>query len=261
MSTTPTPNPFSMPMADLETAAGINQPAPVTPAPEPVAAPAVTPAAPAAPEWGQMAKGEDGTYQVTLATGEVFKGTADEVIQKQAEAHVQTKRWGQEWKQKADAATPAAPATPAPVAVDPAVQATRDWMLAEQAAALGMTAEEYKARVQMVFQTSDAMATNIAIADFHKMCPGYVDTPENSEAIKAYFPDNFDHFPTAQELKQAYALAVVDGKITPAAPQAAQPAQARPVPMPAANATQTAVNVDAWKMPLEDLAKAAGINQ
>ena len=35
-----------------------------------------TPSAPSSPEWGQMAENTDGTYQVTLATGEVFKGTA-----------------------------------------------------------------------------------------------------------------------------------------------------------------------------------------
>ncbi len=39
---------------------------------------------------------EDGVYHVSLLTGEIFKGTADEVITSLSEAHVNTKRWAQD---------------------------------------------------------------------------------------------------------------------------------------------------------------------
>ena len=123
---------------------------------------------------------------------------------------------------------------------------------------MGMSLEEYKARVSMVFQTTEQMATNIAVAEFHKMCPDYVDTPENSQALGSYFPDNFGRFPTASELKQAYALAVYEGKIKPQA-QAA-PVAPRPPVMPNAGATPTtSADQSAWNMPLDQLRKAAGL--
>jgi len=89
------------------------------------------------------------------------------------------------------------------------------------------------------------------------MCPGYVDTPENSSALGSYFPENLGRFPTAQELKQAYALALVDGKITANAPQA--PPQARPPVMPSSGAAPIAGDQNAWTMDLNQLKKAAGL--
>lgn len=279
MSTTPTPpNPFAVPMDQLATAAGVAAPAqpvpaqapasPATPAqPEPTPAPAAPVAAqpaPVVPEKYSFATAENGEVTITLAPeygGEVYKGKdVNEALAKLAGSKADANAYIKTLKNQ----PPAQPAQPEkkPEPVDPQVQATRDWLIAEQAAALGMTPEEYKARVSMVFQTTEQMATNIAIADFHKMCPGYVDTPQNSEIIGSYFPENFGRFPTALELKQAYALAVVDGKITPQAAQAAQAAPAAPRPplMPSAgNTSQATGSGDPWTMPLDQLAQAAGL--
>jgi hypothetical protein len=121
-----------------------------------------------------------------------------------------------------------------------------------------MSPDEYKARVGMVFQTTEQMATNIAVADFHKMCPGYTDTPENSAALGSYFPEDFGRFPNAQELKQAYALAVLDGKITPASAQP-QPVAPRPPIMPSAGGSGPTGDQSAWTMPLDQLKQQAGL--
>lgn len=259
MSTTPQSDPQAMPMADLKEAAGLNGvPAPIPdaapPAPVPVAAPAV-------PEKFSMSQDDSGVT-ITLAPeygGEVYKGKdVNEALAKLAGSKADANAYIKTLKTQ-----PAPPPVPTPVAkpdpVSPEVQATRDWLIAEQAAAMGMSAEEYKARVSQVFQTTEQMQTNIAIADFHKLCPGYLDTPENSQVLGSYFPDNFGRFPNAHELKQAYALAVIDGKITPQAAAAAQPVSRPPV-MPSSGSTPVGNGgQSAWTMPLDQLKKEAGI--
>ena len=258
MSTTPQSDPQAMPLADLKQAAGLNDPP--APAVQPTAEPVAQPATPVVPEAYTMESGENGVT-ITLAPefgGEVYKGKdANEALAKLAKAKADANAYIKQLK--AQPAQPAQPVTPAqPEPVDPAVQATRDWLIAEQAAALGMTPDEYRARVSMVFQTTEQMATNIAIAEFHKSCPDYLDTPENSQVLGSYFPDDLGRFPTAQELKQAYALAVYDGKIKPQA-QAA-PTAPRPPVMPTAGATPTSsADQTAWNMPLDQLKKAAGL--
>lgn len=259
MSTTPQSDPQAMPLADLKQAAGLNDPpappsAPAT-APVPVTAPA-----PVVPEKFAVSTDDTGVT-ITLAPeygGEVYKGKdVNEALAKLAGSKADANAYIKQLKSQPPPAAPAPKAEPEPV--DPGVQATRDWLLAETAASLGMTPEEYKARVGMVFQTTEQMATNIAIAEFVKLCPGYVDTPENSQVLGSYFPDNFGRFPNAGELKQAYALAVIDGKIIPQTNQAA-PVTPRPPVMPTAGSTPpTSADQNAWTMPLTDLKKAAGL--
>lgn len=258
MSTTPqTPSdPQAMPLADLKNAAGLGTP-PEGGTPPAAAAP---PPPPVVPEKFTLSQDDNGVV-ITLSPeygGEVFKGKdVNEVLTKLAGSKADTNAYVKQLKTQPTAPVPVAtPATPPPI--DPAVQATRDWLLAENAAALGMTPDEYKARVGMVFKTTEQMATNIAVADFHQMCPGYTDTPENSAALSSYFPEDFNRFPNAQELKQAYALAVLDGKITPASAQA-PPATPRPPIMPSAGASGPTGDQNAWTIPLDQLKQQAGL--
>jgi hypothetical protein len=254
MSTVPTTpsDPQAMPLADLKQAAGLNEPAVAQPP-----APVVQPAQPVVPEKFTIAQDDNGVV-ITLSPeygGEVFKGKDfSEAVNKLAGSKADANAYIKQLKTQP---APTQPQVTQPEPVDPAVQATQEWILAQTAAALGMSPEEYKARVGMVFNTSEQMATQIAVADFHKMCPGYVDTPENSAALGSYFPDNFGRFPTAQELKQAYALALVDGKIKAQAP--AQAAPARPVPMPSSGSSPVTSDGSAWTMDMNDLKKAAGL--
>jgi hypothetical protein len=257
MSTTPQSDPQAMPLADLKQAAGLNDPQPQTPPATP-AAPAAPPA-PVVPEKYTISKDDNGVT-ITLSPeygGEVYKGKdLDEAVTKLAGSKADANAYIKQLKSQPQQPAPVTPKVEPPP-VDPQVQATRDWLIAEQAAAMGMSAEEYKARVSMVFQTTEQMQTNIAIADFHKLCPDYVDTPENSKIIGDYFPENFGRFPSAGELKQAYALAVYEGKIKP---QPATPATPRPPVMPTAGSTPPGSgDQSAWTMPLDELKKQAGL--
>lgn len=49
---------------------------------------------------------------------------------------------------------------------------------------------------------------------FHEMCPEYVDTPENSAALRSYLPATYYCLPSAEELRKAFEKAIADGKIT-----------------------------------------------
>lgn len=259
-----TPNPFAMPMNDLAAAAGItgNEPSPAAPAATP-APPAATPApAPVVPEKYSIAQDDSG-FTITLSPeygGEVFKGKdLNEVVTKLAASKADGNAYIKTLKAQPTPAVQTEPA-PTPTPEDPAEVATRQWMLEQFAKGLGLSgAEELQARMGMISQTSETMATNIALAEFHQQCPGYVDTPENSGVLAEYIGD-IDHFPTARELKQAYALAVLDGKI---APQAAPPAAPKAPPvMPSSTATpNAATGQNPWAMPLDQLAAIAGINQ
>ena len=61
----------------------------------------------------------DGRFRVSLETGETFTGTAAEVLKSLGKAQVNTKRWGQGWKQKAEAAAPPNPNPSQPQAATP----------------------------------------------------------------------------------------------------------------------------------------------
>lgn len=261
MSTAPQSDPQAMPLADLKQAAGLSDPQPVAPAAPavPVAAPVVP--QPVVPDKFAMVQDDNGVT-ITLPPeygGEVYKGKdAAEVLAKLAGSKADANAYIKQLKsQPAPAAQPQPVAQPEPV--DPAVQATRDWVLDEVAKGLGLPGKDaLLANFGLMSRTSGQMASNIAIAEFHQLCPGYVDTPENSAALMSYFPDDFQGFPSPQDFKTAYALAVIDGKITPQT-AAAQP-PARPPVMPTAGATAPGnSNQSAWTMPLDQLKKDAGL--
>lgn len=291
MSTpTQTPNAFAMPLDQLATAAGITpgapQVTPATPVPEPApAAPAPPPApapTPVVPEPFQVLQGESGLV-VQMSPeygGEVFKGAdwsevGPKIAKAKADANLHIKNQKYQIQELQQQPTPQ-PSQPPPQPVDPQVQATRQWLASELAAdpalakavvaaAFGLpNVEALDSRLGMVFQTTEKMSENVALAEFHKMCPAYVDTPENSQALGSYFPTGYrqpaDPQAFAMDLKTAYALAVVDGKIAPQTTQAAAPAAPRPPVMPSAGATATSsATGDPWTMPLDQLAQLAGI--
>lgn len=259
MSTNPTlpSDPQAMPLEELRAA--------VMAEPQPVAAPEPQPT-PVAPEWGQMSKADDGTYQVTLTTGEVFKGTADEVIQKQAEAQYNTKRWAQEWKQKAEA-VPVAPVQPPqqpPVPQStPEELAAEDWVASayERALArrLGLTVDELRTRQTVSIESSPANFQDRQVNGFTTMCPDWVETPENLAEMKKLFNGvELEYgFPTTQQLDLAWNYLKGKGLVKPM--QAVPPAQPMrlPPPTPGATGSQPPSTQGAWTMPLDQLRAAA----
>lgn len=265
MSTTPLSDPQAMPLADLKQAAGLNDPPAPQVAPQPEVAPAPAPvAAPVVPEKFAISSDDSGVT-ITLSPeygGEVYKGKdVNEALAKLAGSKADANAYIKTLKSQ-----PAQPAVPAkvPDPVPPDVQATRDWILDEFAKGLGLNGkDDLVANFGSMAKTSNEFSTNVAFAEFHKNCPDYVDTPENSAAVGAYFPNGYkqpsDPQVFAQDLKTAYALARLDGKIIP---QAAQTTAAAPRPplMPGSSATPTG-NADqgAWSMPMDQLKKAAGL--
>ena len=227
--------------------------------------PAETPSVPSSPEWGQMAENPDGTYQVTLATGEVFKGTAREVIAKQAEAQYNTKRWGLDWKQKAESAQPQqTDPSLAPSGIDPAIEAEqlrqyqRQLGLEAFSASLGVPIEQVPQVLQQHQQAQAAWQINSNYMDFVTACHDFQETPENNAALMSYLREPTDgRVWSADEMRVAWARAVYDKRATPYVPPNVPPAPSRPPMMPSSGATQTANEPNYWTMPKDQLKKLA----
>ena len=229
-------------------------------------APIETPSAPSSPEWGQMAENPDGTYQVTLATGEVFKGTAREVIAKQAEAQYNTKRWGLDWKQKAESSQPQqTDPSLAPPAIDPAIEAEqlrqyqRQLGLESLSAALGIPVEQVPQVLQQHEQAQLQWQINSTYMDFVTACPDYQETPENNAAMLDYLnavPAN-GRFWSADDLRVAWARAVYDKKANPFVPPQPPAPVFRPPMMPTNGAASQANEPNPWTMPKDQLKKLA----
>ena len=220
--------------------------------------PAAPPAPPAEkPAWGSLSKNDDGSYQVTLATGEVFKGTADEVIAKQAEAHVNTKKWGQDWKQKFETAQPQnTPPTASQPQESPEEIATREWMIGQLAKALNVTPEQFKSVVPQMFEVTQKQTVNAAWADFTQACPDYADTPENAAALVEYLPQEViaqQRPPSAKELRDAHLNAMYDKKYQPVVPAQSTSAPPRPPAMPSSGTAATVPPKDPSRMTKEEI--------
>lgn len=257
MSTTPTtPEPttpvtvspdISAPADDLRAAAvAVEQPpSPVEPAP--------TEATPVTPEPYSVTTNEDGTVSIKLETGETFTGDPVSVATKLAAAKVNTRRHYERLAQEAATKTPK---PPEPVVEPPQespeeIQA-REWVIEQQAKALGMPRDQYVAAMQGMFQTARDMQINTLAASFMQRCPDFPNTPEASEALMKLQGDmNLPQTPDG--LEAAHLLAVRRGLYAPLPPT--PPPTARPTPAPMLNtgsAPQNTTTEDPWKM---DLAK------
>jgi len=262
MSTQPTlpSDPQSMPLNDLKNAAGLGDPQPTaTPvqAPEPVAAPA-----PIVPESFTVTQDDSGIV-VQMAPefgGETFKGKdwAD-VGPKIAKAKADANSYIKQLKATPPAPPAAEPVVPAAPTETPEEIATRNWIMEQTAKAHGMSLDQYKAFVAQTFQTVEKMSVNTAFAEFSQACPDYSDTPENAAVLAGYFPANIDHFPTAQELRTAWALARYEGKGQASQPAQPQPTIKQPPPMPGVSSSPAPSNQNEWQMPLDQLKAQAGL--
>lgn len=65
----------------------------------------------------------------------------------------------------------------------------------------------------LIVRTAFLMDMAISMAAFKKICPEYVDTPENAEAISGFFPEQMARAPTVLEVHKAYEMALKAGKI------------------------------------------------
>ena len=224
----------------------------------------------------EVTKLPDGRISAKLETGEIFEGDPLEVTQKMAEAHVNTKRWGQEWKQKAETVgTPLPPAAQQPV--DPNEKATQEWLLNQTAKALGYNSgEEYKAELARVKSSTEEVSKNSALQQFFTTHPEYPATPEANDLIGKIFDekgwtemtaDNL-HFAHLEALdrhrrdpKQGYEPLSAEAVNSAWANNMQQASRNSPPPMIRSNNPEIGSgNPDPYAMPLADLRKMA-INQ
>jgi hypothetical protein len=131
---------------------------------------------------------DDGTFEVKLETGEVFKGDPMEVTTKLAEAQVNTKRWGQGFKQELETlkATPPSPVVPpTPPTPQAAEEAQLQGYLVEQTArGLGFKdAAAYRAKLANVLETTEEVRNNLVATNFMQQCPDFPNTPESISAL------------------------------------------------------------------------------
>src|SRR5437016_1134053 len=127
---------------------------------------------------------ENGKLEVKLETGEVFTGDPLEVTNKMAAAHVETKRWGQGFRDQLETlknqppVPPAAPPVPTP---DPNEAVLQNYLLEQTAKALGFSSgAEYKQRMEVANRTIDNLTDQDKAASFMYACPEF---PNDQEAI------------------------------------------------------------------------------
>lgn len=157
---------------------------------------------------------DDGKFEVKLETGEVFSGDPLEVTTKMAEAHVSTKKWGQQNKQAADTAQQQFDAYKtshpdvAPPVVQPNTQDTQlqSYLVDQWAKGLGYkSADEAKSVLGKVVSTSEEVNNQLVASAFLSACPDFPNSPESIEAISKKLDDMKWEF-TPQSMIAAHAL-------------------------------------------------------
>jgi hypothetical protein len=247
------------------------------PQPQPDLGPQVTPDQ--LQHFGDVKQLPNGTYEVTLATGEVFRGDAETVMREQAKAQVHTKRYAQQLKQQI--ANPSAQAQPSNGnGSEVAENSFGVWAANENARALGFadhnemiqwgqnlqaTQQEQAAKLEEYENMKDA-------ADFMQRCQDFPNTDQAIEALGTIIENQgWEWTPDAMEI--AHTMAVRNGIYKPLTQQqiseewaqamGMENQQARrgtPPPMLRGSAPDSHGDPDAnnpWKMGLADLRKAA----
>lgn len=239
MSTTPNVPEVTVNTPAPEIAAA-NVASQTTPTPgQPAPAPAPVQAAPAA-EYQLQDLGQ-GRVKVQYATGEVFEGTNQEIIDKIAKAHVQTKQWAKSQVQPV-------PVTTAPVSrfASPDEKQAADYV----AHLLGFpNVEALENRFGFVEQNTSDYASQTTAMQFQAMEPSFNQTPENSEkllqVISAAMPDEEfgakSRDQQVQIMRQAHSYCVMN-KIYDPKPANNAPASV-PAPPPPAPGGRTAAEV------------------
>ncbi len=139
---------------------------------------------------------EGGKLEVILETGERFVGDPLEVTNKMAEAHVNTKRWGQAQKTEAEnlkaevnklSAPPPPPQNPQNVE-----EANLQRYLLEQTAkGLGYSsAEEYQNDLKRVKSKTDDWEAHMTAMEFQNRRPDFPNTAEAQEKLFGYMAQN-----------------------------------------------------------------------
>jgi hypothetical protein len=239
--------------AALEATAAV----PLTEAAPPSPAPAA--AAPLEPQPYTVTETPEGV-EIKLETGAVYKGKNwAEAATSLARGKVEADKTLHRLNTQQQPAAPQAPAVPVPEVEDPEA-ATREWLMGQLAKEFKMPVEQFKQAVGQMFQVTQAQTVNVAWTDFAQACPDFVDSPQNAEVLVAYLPQEVvsQQRPfSADDLRRAHAMALYDKKYSAAPTATNPPSVLTPPVMPTAGAGSTPGEIDAYKMPLHELRKAA----
>lgn len=205
---------------------------PSSPAPAAPAAPVVAAPTPENPVVTTELPG--GKFKVQYLTGEVFEGTPTEILQKQGQAHVNTKNWAKQQVQNPPA--PPTPPTPPPSKfATPEEEATAKYVLELQAKGLGYdSVDQYKADLSRIQHNTEQFAGQNLSIQFAAAAPEFNATQENSDKLLKTVDDlgltqQFVSGDTPQQLKilrAAHAFALQTKVYEP------RPATAAPTPTP-----------------------------
>jgi hypothetical protein len=156
----------------------------------------------------EITKHPDGKITAKLETGEIFEGDPLEVTQKMAEAHVSTKRWGQEWKHKAETPPVQQPPTQQQPVVDQNEAQLQNYLLTQTAKALGYeNADQYKADLARVKGTTEKVNNQLVATEFLALNQDFPNTPEAIESLSKKIDEMHWDFNT-QSMTAAHALLV-----------------------------------------------------
>lgn len=174
-----------VPAAEVNVNMTREQIAAATPTPTAPATPAIPVAVEPTPENPVVTKElGNGQYEVKYLTGEVFKGTASEILAKQGQSNYNTHQWAK--AEIAKAKQPPAPPTPPPVSrfASPEEEATAKYVTELQAKALGYdNVEQYQAALSRIQQNTEQFAGQNLSVQFAAAAPEFNATPENSEKL------------------------------------------------------------------------------
>jgi len=159
---------------------------------------------------------ENGRISAKLETGEVFEGDPLEVTTKLAEAQVNTKRWGQGFKQELETLK-SQPVQPPPATAKPPEDANeaqlQQYLLTQTAKALGYgSADEYKADLMRVKGTTEKVNNQLVATEFMALNQDFPNTPEAIEALSKKIDEMHWDFNT-QSMTAAHALLVRENSI------------------------------------------------
>jgi hypothetical protein len=222
---------------------------------------------------GKVTDNGDGTWTVTLQTGETFRGTAPEVMSQQAAAQVNTKLWARQKVAQAQQPTAEINSQPAqPTEQDYSGSLSQD--LAARQADLMAQQFGFSGKDEML-QWGETVNQKIATIQeyeneklatrFCADCPDFPDTPEAVNALTSIVEQNGWQW-NAESLQAAHALAVRNHVYEPLTGEQIQaangimPQHTRPTPPPMLSGNNPEIAnaaSDPYNMPLTDLRRVA----
>lgn len=192
---------------------------------------------------------ENGQQEVTLQTGQVYRGTPDQVINELAKAQFNASRRITELGQLVPPPSPPAPTGPQ---VDPTAKALADLT----AQGMGFAnADEYLAELRQVQGGYQEHRNQVTAQQFLAVTPDFPKSQENADKIDATLTA-LGLPATVQNLQVAHHYLKGTGQYVAVS---APPVTSRPadMPLPPTGTTNQPVEQDPWSMPLDQLRNLA----